>query len=145
MVMRIVVVPGAPGFVWDARIAMVPVLSVFVRAALDGRGSMQGAILGIKTVVDSQGMPAIAAAALQRYLGEAVWFPTAWRPSQGVRWIAIDDSRARANISGSGVTVSLEIRFGPDGLIESVFAPDRIYDDGKSPPVPRFWTAGNFR
>jgi hypothetical protein len=122
--------------------AMAPGVPVLVRDAfVAGSGSMRGAVLGLVTVVAVEGKPHIAAAALQRYLGEAAWVPTALLPSQGVTWTAIDDSTARATITAGATPAKLEFRFGPDGLIASVFAPDRIFDDGKNPPVPRPWTA----
>lgn len=137
-------VPAAPGFVWDARIAMAPGVHTFVRDAfVSGAGSMLGKVMGVLTVVDSHDTEAIAVAALQRYLGEAAWFPTALLPSQGVVWEAIDDSRARATIAGGGARASLEFRFGPDGLIASAYAPERIFDDGKSPPASHPWQARN--
>ncbi len=135
-------VPIAAGFVWDARVAMLPGIPILVRDAfVNGEGSMHGAILGAYTVVRSRGTPAMAAAALQRYLAEAVWLPTALLPSQGVTWTSIDAISARATLASGGTTVSLDVAFGTDGLITSVFSPDRLYDDGKSPPVPRPWRA----
>jgi hypothetical protein len=78
-------VPSAPGFVWDARIAMAPGVTALVRDGfVDGAGSMLAKVMGLITVADSHDTPALAVGALQRYLGEAVWFPTALLPSQGV-------------------------------------------------------------
>ncbi len=139
-------VPMAPGMVWDARIRMAPGLAVHVRDGfVGGEGSMHGAVLGLVTVVDKAGTPDMATASLQRYLGEAVWLPTALLPSQGVTWTAIDDSRARASITGGAAAASVEFRFGTDGLVESVFVPDRLYDDGKNPPSAHPWQARNLR
>ncbi|MGE3886383.1 MAG: DUF6544 family protein [Vicinamibacterales bacterium] len=139
-------VPMAPGMVWDARIRMAPGVAVRVRDGfVEGQGSMHGAVLGLVTVVDKAGTPDMAAAALQRYLGEAVWLPTALLPSQGMTWTAIDASRARASITGGGTTAAVEFRFGADGLVESVFVPDRLYDDGKNPPSAHPWQARNLR
>jgi hypothetical protein len=139
-------VPPSPGFVWDARMRMAPGLDVFVRDAfVDGRGSMLGRAVGLWTVVDAQGSPEIATAALQRYLGEAVWFPTALLPRQGVRWEPLDDRRARATLTAGRVTATLEFRFGEDGLVASVFTPARSFDDGKSPARPEAWQARNLR
>ena len=40
--------PGAPGFVWNARIAMLPGVPVFVRDSfVEGRGAMRGAVWGL--------------------------------------------------------------------------------------------------
>ena len=99
--------------------------------------------MGLITVADSHDTPALAIGALQRYLGEAVWFPTALLPSQGVKWESIDESRARATITGRGVTTSLEFRFGADDLIASAYAAERIFDDGMNPPTPLPWQAHN--
>lgn len=137
-------VPGAPGFVWDARIAMARGVPVRVRDAFaDGTGSMHGAVLGLVTVVRSEGSPELATAALQRYLGEAVWFPFALLPRHGVEWTAIDGSSARATLRAGETAVSLEFRFDADGLVASVFTPARAYDDGKNPPRQIPWQARN--
>jgi hypothetical protein len=137
-----VYVVDPPGFVWDARIAMAPVLPVLVRDMfLAGKGSMRGKIAGLITVVDAAQTPQLSMAALQRHLGEAIWFPTALLPSQGVRWEPIDDSRARATLSSGGVTASVEFHFGADGLVDAVMVPDRLFDNGKSPPEPHPWRA----
>jgi hypothetical protein len=126
------------GFVWDARIRMAPGLAIRVRDAfVDGAGSMRASVLGLFTILNVEGTPEIAAGALHRYLAEAAWFPTALLPSQGVVWTPIDDSSARATLTVASTTVSLEFRFGGDGLVRSVFAPDRARDvNGRGVPTP---------
>jgi len=132
--------PATRGFVWDARMAMAPGLPVLVcDAFVDGVGSMHGAILGLVRVVDVEGTPGIARSALLRFLGEAVWLPTALLPSQGVDWTAIDDANARATISAGDATVSAHYHFGEDGLIASMSSQERVFDDGKNPPIRRPW------
>jgi hypothetical protein len=125
------------GFVWDARMSMSG-LPVWVRDAFaDGAGSMHASILGVVTLMEVEGTPGIARGALQRYLAETVWYPTALLPSQGVVWNAIDDSSARATLSAGGTTVSLDFHFGPDGLVQRVFAADRPrVVDGREVPTP---------
>jgi hypothetical protein len=127
-----------PGFVWDARIVVARGLATLVRDGLvGGRGSMRAGVAGVVTLVNVQGTPDITAGALFRYLAEAVWFPTALLPSQGVRWAAVDDSTARAGISAGGVTVALEFGFGADGLVHTVYADARPRDvDGRGVPTP---------
>ncbi len=126
-----------PGFVWDARIRMPLGLPIVVRDAFrEGAGSMRARFLGLR-LADVAGTPAIAAAALQRYLAEAVLLPTALLPSEGVSWTAIGASSARACIAAGTTRVSLEFRFGRDGLVESVFAPARMRDvKGRGEPTP---------
>jgi hypothetical protein len=126
------------GFVWEARIRMIPGVPVLVRDGfVAGAGSMHASVLGLITMVSQEGTPEIASAALMRYLAEAVWCPTALLPSQGVRWSPVDDSTARATLSVGPITVSLDYQFGADGLVRGVYASDRGRDvNGRSVPTP---------
>lgn len=133
-------VPEAPGMLWDARIMLVPGVPVRVRDALiGGVGSMRGAVLGLVPVVDKAGTPEMAEASLQRYLAEATWFPTALLPRHHVKWTAIDDHRALATLHARGTTAAVEFRFSDEGLVSSMYVPARLFDDGRTPPVPRPW------
>lgn len=137
-----VYVVDPPGFVWDARIAVAPALDVLVRDMfLDGQGSMLGRVAGWITVVDAARTPQLSTAALQRHLGEALWFPTALLPSQGVRWEPVDDARARATLGAGDTSATVEFRFGADGLVEEVWVAARLFDDGKGRRVLRPWRA----
>ena len=134
--------PAAPGFVWNARIQFAPAIPVFVRDSfVVDRASMRGAIFGVVPVVNAQPSPDLASGALQRYLGECAWLPTALLPSQGVTWAALDDTRAIAAIAAGTTRVSLEFRFNADALPVSIFAPARMMDDGAGQMVPRPWEA----
>lgn len=131
-----------PGFVWDARIDMVPVAGVRVRDSyLDGRAAMEGRVAGLIPVVSQEGSDELAAGALHRFLAEAAWLPTALLPRDGLWWTAVDDSTARVTLIDSGITVSLHVHFGSAGEIVRVEA-ERYRDvDGKgvlTPFVGRF-------
>jgi hypothetical protein len=116
-----------PGLVWDARIRMAPFVSVRVRDAyIAGAGSMHAEILALYPVMDQAGTPELNAGALQRYLGEAVWFPTALLPASGVRWSPIDERRALATLSDGPTSVSLEFRFTAAGDVAEVFTQARF-------------------
>ena len=133
-------VPAAPGMVWDARIAVAPGVAVRVRDGLvAGVGSMRAAILGLITVADARPSAELTAAALQRYLAELAWLPTALLPGQGVVWTPIDDTRALAPLRAGAITASVEFRFGANGLIESMYVPARLFDDGRHPPAMQPW------
>lgn len=116
-----------PGFVWDARIQAVPMMPVFVRDSyVQGHAGMYGSILGLYTVVNATASPGLNEGALQRYLGEAVWFPTALLPQSGVQWEPINERRAMATLVDHGTRASLEFTFTADGDVQQVFAAGRL-------------------
>lgn len=113
-------------FLWDARVRMLPGVSVNVRDAYcGGRGWMTVKLLAVLPLIDAAEDARLSAAALQRYLAESVWFPTALLPGQGVVWEARGDRRARATLSDADVTVSLEFIFNDRDEVESVFSAGR--------------------
>ncbi len=73
----------------------------------------------------SRGTSELAQGELLRFLAEAVWYPTALLPSQGVRWQAVTDNSARASLQDANTSVSLLFHFAENGLIESVRAESR--------------------
>jgi hypothetical protein len=121
-----------PGFVWDARIWMGPIGAMWVRDSyLARRAAMAAALLGTIPVVNEPDSPDLRAGALQRYLAESVWFPTALLPESGVRWTAIDDRHARASLTQGATTVSLDFEFGDDGRILSAYTAGRRRADSE--------------
>ncbi|MET0554926.1 MAG: DUF6544 family protein, partial [Vicinamibacteria bacterium] len=127
-------------FAWDARIRLLAGVTITVHDALaGGQGSVSARLMGIVALASAAGTPGMAVGALQRYLGEAVLLPTALLPREGVAWTAIDDARARATITAGAVTASLDFTFGGDGLVASVYAPDRPRDLGGGRTAPTAW------
>ena len=132
------------GFIWDARIRVAPLVDVYVRDTYQsGAGSIRASLLGVIPLVNAHGASELKAAALQRYLAEAPWFPMMLASATGLTWERIDDMTARASLTDSGTTVSLEFRFNESGEIVSVFAPVRFREvNGQYIPTPwlgRFW------
>lgn len=109
-----------PGFVWDARIAMLPGVAVrVIDSYVGGQGLLKASVLGLFGVADLQGDGEIARGEFMRYCAETVWYPTALLPSQGVRWDAVDDRSARAHFSDGSSALSLLFRFDATGLVAS--------------------------
>jgi hypothetical protein len=127
-----------PAFCWDADIRMAPGLHVLVRDGYDaGRGSMQGALGGLFTLVRAGGGPEIASAALQRFLAEAMWFPMALWPGPRLAWTPIDERAARATLTDGEVTAAIEFRFDEQGDVVSAFTPARFRaEQGRFVPMP---------
>jgi hypothetical protein len=121
-----------PGFVWDAEIDVAPLVPArVVDAYEDGRGSLQATLLSTVTVADAEQTPELDRGELLRYLGEAVWYPTALLPRNGVSWEPIHDRAARATIEDGETTASLTFYFGPDDLVTRIVGErPRRRDDG---------------
>ena len=114
-----------PGFLWDATVAFRPFLPArVVDAYEDGAGTLSARLLSTVPVAAAGPSPEVDEGELQRYLAEAVWYPTAL-VGEGVSWEAIDDRSARATIEDRGNATSLEFRFDDRGLVESVHAEAR--------------------
>ncbi|WP_424018718.1 DUF6544 family protein [Halorientalis pallida] len=128
-----------PGFYWDATVRYLPFVSVGVRDRFAGDESGASVSLFGVVPVDSAGSsPELLEAELIRYLAEAVWYPTALLPGEGVEWAAIDDETARATVEHGGVTASLTFTF-EDDEVRRVHADERYRSvDGGFEPTP--WT-----
>jgi hypothetical protein len=128
-----------PAFDWNARMPMMPGMNVYVQDAYaKGEGVLHAAMFGLIDLANIRDTTDAAQGELMRYLAEAVWMPTVLLPSQGVRWEAIDNNKARATLTDGAVSVSLEFRFNAEGLVESVISPARSRTVGKE-LVPAPW------
>jgi hypothetical protein len=133
-----------PAFVWDARMKMNSLMNVRVRDAyLNEQGLMQAKIFGLFTVMNAEPNKKLAAGALQRYLAESAWQPTALLPGETLKWTAIDENRALATLTDGATKISLEFKFNETGEITGVFSPARFKEvDGEYKSFPwagRFW------
>jgi hypothetical protein len=77
------------------------------------------------TLAETQGGGEIARGEFMRYFAEAVWYPTALLPSQGVRWEAVDDHAAKAVLLDGPLAITLLFRFDDASMIESFRAEAR--------------------
>lgn len=135
-----------PGFVWDARISMLPGLPVHVHDAyLAGEGIMHAEVLGLVAMVNQRGMGELAQGELMRFFAEAAWYPTALLPSQGVLWDAVDDHSARATLKDGDLSLTLLFRFNKDNLIDTILAEARgRMMAGTTMPVPWLCRFSNY-
>jgi hypothetical protein len=133
-----------PGFLWDATIAIAPMIPVRVRDGyVDGTGMMKGALASLIVMVEGKPTRELAQGALYRYLAEAAWMPTRLLPGDGLTWREVDDSTAEATLRDGDVQVSVQFRFDAAGDLISIYVPERGRDvKGVSVPTPwvgRFW------
>jgi hypothetical protein len=126
------VVTRRPGFLWDAKVAMLPGVPVrVVDSYIAGEGLLRAAVLGLFTVADVRGGGEIARGEFMRYFAEAAWYPTALLPSQGVRWEAVDDRSAKATLTDGALALTLLFSFDDAGLIVAARAEARGATVGK--------------
>jgi hypothetical protein len=126
------VVTCRPGFLWDARVAMLPAVPAQVEDSyIAGQGRLKVKLFGLWTVADAHGEGEIARGEFMRYFAESPWYPTALLPSQGVQWEAVNDASASATIVDGPITLTLLIRFNDAGLIASLHAESRGASVGK--------------
>ena len=120
------VITRRPGFLWDARISLMPGLCVrVVDSYVGGLGRLQAALQGVYMIADLRGGGDIARDEFMRYFAEAAWYPTALLPSQGVRWQAVDDHAAEATMEDGPLVLHLLFSFNEAGLIDSFRAESR--------------------
>jgi hypothetical protein len=126
------VVTCRPGFLWDARVSLLPGLTArVIDGYIAGEGMLRAAILGLFTMADIRGGGEIARGEFMRFCAEAAWYPTALLPSQGVQWVAVDDRSANATLVDGPLTLTLLFRFNDAGLIDSFRAEARGAGVGK--------------
>ena len=117
---------SSSGFIWDAKIALLPAIEVrVVDSYIAGKGLVQAAMLGLFTLADMGGGGEMARGELMRFFAETPWYPTALLLSQGVQWAAVDSTSANATIVDGSVTLTLLFHFNDAGLIDSVRAEAR--------------------
>ena len=138
------VVVDDPGFLLNADIRMAPGMPARVHDAyVNGRAVLTARLFGLITVMESPDSPELAQGELLRFLAEAPWYPTALLPSQTLTWAPLGDDAARLTLVDGDLSVSLVVRFGVAGLIESVHSDGRYRDiDGtqiRTPWAGRFW------
>ncbi len=94
-------------------------------AYVAGTGILHPALLGLVSLTQLRGEGALAEGELMRYLAEVTWYPTALLPSQGVRWQAVDEHSAKAQLSDGNTQITLTFVFNDNGSIDRVHSASR--------------------
>ena len=138
------VITHRPGFDWDARVMVWPGVPVRIHDAyIAGAGQLNAALFGLIPVANMTNSAELSKGELMRFFAEAVWYPTALLPSQGVQWKAIDAETALAILTDGDTALSMRFHFGKDGLIDTFRAEarGRLVGDKMTfaPWEGRFW------
>jgi hypothetical protein len=120
------VITRKPGFDWNARISAAPGISVYVHDAyVAGEGILDARLMGLVKLAYMRGTREVARGELMRFLAEAVWYPTALLPNQGVHWQEVDERNAIASITDDSTAVTLLFQFDAAGLVACVKSESR--------------------
>jgi hypothetical protein len=138
------IVTRRPGFIWNARIMMMPGFAVRVHDAyVAGEGILHATLFGLVSLVDLRGTPEMAKGELMRFLAEAAWYPTALLPSQGVNWQAMDNASAKASFKDGDTSLTMLFQFNEAGFIDTIRVDARGRNVGgdivDTPWQGRFW------
>lgn len=94
-----------PGFVWNARVRMLPLVWARVTDALEGSGRLEARLLGIP-IVRARG-PEVDAGQLMRWLAELPWCPAAYRCPL-IEWELAAPGTLRATVKGASVELDID-------------------------------------
>ncbi len=126
-----------PAFNWSIDLSMYGFLKVVGRDKFEnGKGEMLIKLLSLIPVADAKNNSKIDQAALQRYLAEIVWFPTA-ALSDYIEWEVIDGTSAKATMNYNGTKGSGVFYFDESGDFVR-FVADRFKDIEDKDPTK--WT-----
>jgi hypothetical protein len=125
-------------FLWCGKIRLLPLISISARDRFsNGHGNLLVKLLSLVPLAEVHG-PEADQGELLRYLGEIIWFPTAWL-SDAIEWQAIDAQAVQVTIRQPSVTVSAVLYVNEQGQMTHLTA-ERFMDEGKSSRLER-WSA----
>ena len=126
-----------PAFNWSITTRISSILKVVGRDKFEkGNGEMTIRLFSLIPVANAKNHKKVNQAALQRYLAEIVWFPSASLSSY-IRWEALDDYSAKATMEYNGTSGSGEFYFDKKGNFKK-FVAMRYQDSNASRPTE--WT-----
>lgn len=131
-----------PGFIWNARIRLGPLLWIDARdSLLHERGNMLVKALSAIPLANAGGAEIDQGATL-RWLAESAWFPYAL-VSDCIQWAPIDDRSARATVCYEGPPASAIFEVDDEGKLVRLRA-ERYRDLGGGNSALTPW-AGEYR
>ena len=129
-------ITNSPAFIWKVKMNMMPLVPVTGRDKfVAGKGQMTIKLFSLINVANDDG-DKIDQGALQRYLAEICWFPSA-ALSPYIKWEAIDSTSAKATLTYKNMSGSVVFHFNEQGRLKSCTA-DRYKESGKNAALERW-------
>jgi hypothetical protein len=115
-----------PGFFWNARFKMYGLPLFRARDSYkDGHGHMFGKLTGVFNIFDARG-PEMDLGSLVRYLGEMIWFPSAFL-GKNASWQIVDENAAQVTVTDAGASATARLVFDEQGR-PTLFAATRYQE-----------------
>ncbi len=127
-----------PAFNWSVEMQMNPFMPVTGRDKFEhGKGEMLIKLFSLFPIVKAKNNDKINQSALQRFLAEMVWFPSAALQPY-ITWEEMDAHSAKATMTYNGITGSGTFHFDENGRFEKFVAMRYKDVDVDAKPLP--WT-----
>ncbi len=134
-----IVALGAPGLVWDGRIAGGGIRQFrVVEALVDGKGVLEARLFGSIRVVRQEGASTTLSEAF-RYLAELPWMPDAILGNTAIQWAEAGPRAVDASLAIDGGRATVRFTFDAAGDITGVTAKGRPAGEEAGRPVAYDW------
>ncbi|WKA59143.1 hypothetical protein QWY16_03045 [Planococcus shenhongbingii] len=125
-----------PSFTWTVKMNMLPFIQIVGRDSFEaGKAELLIKAAGLFPVAREADNDKTDQSALQRYLMEVSWYPTA-AISPYIKWEEIDGNTAKATMDYQGVSGSATYHFKEDGELEKIIALRYKDSSPEAPLVP---------
>lgn len=121
----------SPMFSWVANMRMGGLPVTVCDRLIAGQGELQARMFASVPLARGSG-ESFLRGELLRYLAELPWYPMAILGQPDIAWVQTGKNKATGTLSMKSVSATVEYTFNDEGLICSIFVPDREMSVGKS-------------
>lgn len=121
---------ASPMFSWVASMNMNGIPVTVCDRLVDNKGELQARLFSSILLAEGSG-DSFLRGELLRYLAEIPWYPMAILNQPEIEWEDVAYNKITSTIKLNQVKATVEYTFNKEGLIESIFVPDREKGDGK--------------
>lgn len=118
-------------FSWVAAVRLKGLTITVCDRLVDGEGELQARLFSSIPLAKGSG-DRFLRGELLRYLAELPWYPMTVLHQPDIQWKSVANNKITVTIVLGHVSATVEYTLNNEGLIESIFVPDREKADGAS-------------